>query len=229
MGVMDFFRTTSDGAPASTTQQPAAVQQPAAATTPDGKMPGTNQEPVNPLDAYNKLWENANKDADTPPVFDLDPKILNEVSSSLDFTQGINPELMQKATNGDVNALIQLMNQVAQRSYQTSLQHGSKLTDKFIGARSAFDLKGIDGKVKSELTNSALAATPNYSHPVVKRQLNLIANQLQSVNPEASPQEIAQAAQDYLKELASAINPETGKPKEDSAADGEVDWSKYLA
>lgn len=227
MSIMDFFKTPEPVAAG--IQAPVSPPvPPSPPTTPDGKMPGTNQGHVNPLDAYAKVFENVNTPGDIPPSFTIDPKVLSEVSGSLNFTNNIPADLMQKATSGDANAMVQLMNHVAQQAYQASLHHSSALTDKFVNARSSFDLKSVGSKVKGELTNTAMAAIPNYKHPAVKLQLNMIADAMSRQNPDASPQEIAKAASQYIQDLASAINPTTGNSQQSKESSGE-DWSAYFA
>lgn len=241
MNIANFFKPAQAAqAPA---QQPAANQPPQNAnnggqamnqnsqTGPNNQPPANNQnaqpaQPVNPLDSFSKMWDNPSTEADTPPAFNLDPKQLGDIASKQDFMQGIDPELMTKATSGDVNAMMQLMNKVAQGAYAKSLEHGGMLTDKFVGARETHSSKGLGGRVRQELTQHALSDTPSYQHPVVRKQLTQIAEQLQRQNPDASPQEIAKQAKDYLNELVSAINPKT----EDKAAKkaGPTNWDAYF-
>lgn len=193
----------------------------------DGKMPGTDQLPVNPLDAYKKLWDNSNTPPEAPPAFSLDPKTLGEVSSKLNFTQSMDPELLAKATSGDTQAMMQMMNHVGQQAYQAALSHSSALTDKFVGARSEFDQKGFSSKVKSELTSSHFSDIPNSNNPVVRAELSRIATAMQKENPDASPQEIAGAAKDYFKNIYAAMSPEpTAQEKQKTS--GETNWDDFF-
>lgn len=209
-------------------QQQTQVQDPSKQATQDGKMPGTDQQPVNPLDAYKDLFNNTQQQANQPPSFSLDPKVLGDAASKLNFTQGVNPELLSKATSGDMNSLLEIINHVGRQSYQAAMSHGSHLTNQFVGARSSFDMGQIGGQVKSELASSQLATSvPNASHPVVKQELTRIAKQLQSQNPDAHPNEIAEAAKQYFNALHGAMNQ---APQQDPAkpTSGEVDWDKWF-
>lgn len=233
MSIMDFFRSGNSNeqaadSNASSQQQtaPAKPATPAAPAAPNAQMPGTNQEPVNPLDAYAKLFEKSGNE-DTPPSLNLDPAVLSDVSSKLNFTQDVSPELMQKATNGDMGALIDIMNKVGQNSYKASLAHNSALTDKFVGARTAHAMKGVGSTVRSELTNNALSTTPNYNHPVVKRQLDETARSFGAQYPDATPDEIARMSIQYINDLASAVSPKQQSKEEQAAKDG-IDWDKYF-
>ncbi len=238
---MSMFQSFFGGSSNANTQTPAPITPPASASganpnvqspadqaIKDGKMPGTDQLPANPLDAYAKLWDTTNQAPEAAPVFNLDPKVLDTVSGSLDFTKSVSPELLQKATTGDLQALMQVMNHVGQQSYKAALAHSTSLTDKFVDSRSKFDLKGIGAQVKSELASNAMSSIPNYSHPAVKMEVNRIAQAMQKQNPEATPDEIATATKEYFTTVYAAINPSTPTQQQQDQA-GEVDWDKYFA
>lgn len=189
-----------------------------------------NQPQRNPLDTYSKMFDNPGTDADKAPSFTIDPKIMDQVVSSQDFMQGVDPELMQKATSGDMQALVQLIQHTSRNAYRASIEHGGMLTDKFVGSRLGFENKSLGSRVKQELTMNSLSNTPNYQHPVVKRQLTEIAQRLQQANPDATPQEIAEASKKYLSDLAAALNP-TEKQEQNpnpSGERGEEFWSDFF-
>lgn len=233
MGIMDMFKTAT---PSSTTPvaQPAAqnpadkdLSAPSPATDENGKMPGTPGTQVNPLDAYSEMYKNANTNTDIQaPSFKIDPKVLGEVSNSMDFTKGVQPELLDKALSGDTKALLAVMQSVGRNAYSASLEHTTALTETHLGQRAEFETKRLNDGVKTQLTSNELSNAPNYSHPVVKAELNRVASMFAKANPDASPQQIAKAAQDHLTQLSSALNPT--KTAAETAAEGEMDWSKYL-
>lgn len=243
MGFTDFFKPAAPAAPQQQTtqqQQPSPPQgnpqggnansQGVQNDIQAGKMPGSTSEPANPLDVYSKMFDNAsNPNVEAPPSFNLDANVLNDVSSKMSFTDGIQPELMQRASSGDMQAMMQLMDSVARNAYKASLQHSSALTDKFVGARSEYEAKGLGTKVRGELTNQALNEVPNSQHPVVKQQLREIANRLQAQNPDAPPQQIADMAKKYMIDLANAINPAAPPAiNANGTPAGEVDWDAYI-
>lgn len=51
--------------------------------------PADQREPINPLDSYKAMLENANKPAEdtSTPSFSLDGKVLEDVGSKLNFTR----------------------------------------------------------------------------------------------------------------------------------------------
>lgn len=195
----------------------------------EGQMPGTNQTPANPLDAYKKMFDNAANTGQQAPEFKIDPEVLGKVSSTMDFTKGVQQEVVQKALTGDVNSLMEVIKTVGQNAYRASIEHNSALTGAYLDQRSTFDQGRVVGNVRQQLTQAELAQTPNYEHPVIKNELNRIASQYARANPDASPQAIAKAAQTYINELYSAMNPASSNGGDSNAGGGgEMDWSKYL-
>lgn len=180
----------------------------------------------NPLDVYKKLYEDANKNSDIEaPSFKLDSKILNEVASSMDFTKGIQEDLITQALSGDAKALLEVIKSVGRNAYSASLEHTTALTEAYLAKRQDYEKKRLDEGIRTRLTEEALSSTPNYSHPVLKAELNRIASMIAKQNPDASPAAIAKQAQEHLLTLASALN---GEIKEQPQEQKEMDWTKYL-
>lgn len=212
-------------------QQQQEQQAPINSPSQGGNVEGTNK-PVDPVEFYNKMWSNnPNQQGEAPPKLAIDPKTLDQVSSQLDFMQGAPQELVQKATNGDVQALMALMNHVSKNAYRTSMQHQSAVTDAFVGQREEFFGKRIPGVIKDELTMNNLAGGANKAPAFVKQQLADIAKKIQAANPDASPEEVAQAARQYVADLSKAVN---GDPVNQGGQQGqqrqqqETDWDAYF-
>lgn len=241
MAFSDFFKprsvidaqntaqTTAANTNASANQQPGASPVPATPPVSD-KIPGSVQTPPNPLDVYSKMLENAsNASPDQAPIFAIDGKTLNEVAATMDFTAGIPKEVMEKAMTGDVASMMEVIQYSGRGAYKAALDHQSKLTDAHLNQRSIHDDKKIDRSVKAGLVNNSLASVANYSHPVAKAELNRVATAYQRDNPDASPQQVAEAAHKYITDLASALNPVVaGTGKDANGEPLEMDWSSYL-
>lgn len=231
-GIMDFFTSNKTQ---QATSEPASVapttkQQQSTPTVSDQSANNPSKTDENPLDTYQKVFDNAAKDSNIQaPSFSLDPKVIGDVSSKMDFTKGVSPELVQKANGGDASAMFQLMQEIGRNSYRAAIEHTTKLTDTHLGQRAEFDSKQVQRGVKKQLTSDALASTANLSHPLVKAELNKIAERFanSAEYADASPKDIAEAAKAYFNEIHAAFNP-PAKTKEEERASGEVDYMKYL-
>lgn len=239
MGLLDRFMSNNSQQQQTPASQPANTNPSAAnpaSQQPTGNPPnnvqntqGTNTQ-QNPLDLYNQMMDNATKgQQDTPPSFNLPEDGLNKVASSMKFTSNMPKELMEKAMSGDPAAFLEAMDHVGREAYRHSIQHGSALTDKFVSQRSEYDLKGINSKVKSELTSQELSSTEGFSHPLVRKELTRVADALSKANPDASPQEIAEAAKDYIKQTYAAINPSSANQQSTPQKASEVDWDNWFS
>lgn len=184
------------------------------------------QKAPDPMDRFSKMWDTPTN-SEVAPTFSLDDKVVGEVAGAQDFMKGINPELMQKATSGDVSALMQMMQEVSRNAYKASLQHSGKLSESFVSAREKFNDKSFSSKVGKELTVSALSDTPNFQNPVVRKQLVMVAESLQRQHPDASPSEIADMSREYLTELSSAINPQASN-SDKTKNKGPVDFNDWF-
>lgn len=233
MSIFDLFAAkpaaeTPPAAPAAGDNKPAEGLSASPATTDAaGKMPGTNTMPENPLDAYAKMFDNAAKNSGIQaPDFALDPKLVNDVASKMDFTKDLPPELMENALKGDVKALLGVIQATSQNAYKAALSHGTALTDTFVKNSAEYNNKQMKSGVRGELTTQALSDAPNFDHPVIRQELIRVAEQFAKANPDAPPQEIAASAKQYMTDIASALNPKApAKPE----ANGERDWMKYLS
>lgn len=228
MAFMDIFKPAPQPQQQQQQQQQPTNLGDSAPPTKDGKLPEQSGNPVNPLDAYSKMFENAANNSNIQaPSFKLDPKIVTEVANNMDFTQGISQDLMGKALQGDAKALLDVIQSVGRSAYSASLEHTTALTEKHLSQRAEYDAHKLNSGVRQQLTSAELSSAPNYSHPVVKAELNRVASQFAMANPDASPQEVAKAAQKYIADLSAALNPES-KATNQQQSSGEVDWTKYL-
>lgn len=176
-----------------------------------------------------ELYTKNSPDPEQAPTFSLDEAALGKVVGAQNFTADISDEDIQKIQGGDWGHLKTLMNKVGQGAYKAALQHGSTLTDKYVGARFDHEGKSFDSRVKKNSVDQAMSGLPNYNNPAVKSHLNDIANRLQRQHPDASPSDIAQEAQRLLMEIANGVNPEnTPEAKKAKEKAGKVDWEQWL-
>lgn len=199
-----------------------------------------------PLAIYAGLFDNTQKDGeqeDAVPTFALSPDKLQEVAGSLDFTKGVDAELLQKLSEGDLTVLPALLNHVGQQAYSQALSHGTALTDKFVGQYSEHQMKQVAPLVRDQLTQNALAdatgeQTIDLSNPVVQKAVKQTATMLQQQNPTLPPSKIAEMAKKYHIELAATMLgangdalaqlPTAHKQQQQQQQAATTDWDEYL-
>ena len=205
----------------------------ASPANPNQQVNGSNT-PVDPSDLWNKMWDTTNdgEKAQTPPQLNIDPSILNEVSGKLDFMQGVDPALMQKATSGDAQALIDIMQHVARGAYRNSLSHSGKLTNEFIGQREAFSGQKLPSLIKSQLTDSLLQGEGGKAPPFVQKQMQDLAKRMQQANPDATPAQVKQSVQEYIQQLyqfaGGGQGSNGGQSDQNQNVQQGTDWDKWF-
>lgn len=182
-----------------------------------GQSATNSNTPADPLAIFDKLFDNA-ANPEVAPGFSIPPDKMKDLRAQQDFMKGIDPEVMQRATSGDMQAMMQIMHDVARNAYATSLDHGSRLTESFVGARESFGKKSLGNSIRAELTNNALDGIEGVNHPVIKKHLKQVAQQMQSVYPDASPADIAKMAKDFVTQMATPFqqqqSPQQGAQKQ---------------
>lgn len=233
MSFLDYF-APKPAAPAPAPAPAAPAANPPAPTSGNPGAPtnvdGSNT-PADPTALYAKMWDNApDQPGAEPPALRYDPKILDQVSGSMDFMKGIDPALIQKATSGDTAALMQVINLSNQQAYRASLEHNGAVVDNFIGRREQHLSKGLPGIVRGELTRGALFDSGEGQAPMpdfARQQLADTAKRIQAAHPDASPQQVAAAAKKYFTDMNAAVNQQTPTKKQNDGAPGSFDWDSW--
>lgn len=212
-------------------QQQQQQQQPANGNGNPQNPGNTNpNEPGDPTEMFSKIWDNGQQQEDQSPQFRLDEKILSDVAGKLDFMQGIDQGLMQKALAGDVQSLIDLMTQSQRNQYKQTVQHMGLLTGNFVDQHSAHQSKRVPSMIRDEMVMGTLTDNGNAQYaPHVRKQLAATAKQFQAAHPDASPAQIAQMAKDYFRSVNEGLN---GKSQEQQANNQQkpqaTDWDAYF-
>lgn len=244
--IFSFFQSKAQGKPDAGKQpgnQPGAggqqqQQQQQQDNNNKGQQSGeSNQLPNNPLDAYAKLWENADDKADKAPAFNVDGKVINGRADALDFMYGLPDDLQQEVSEkfGDnAETLGKLLNHIGRRAYSTTLSDSMNLSDKYIDMRSKFEKSHLGQDVRKQMVMSTLDAhEAAKKHPIVRETLRMIGERVARLHPDASPQEVQEMSVKFFTDMNGAINPQPDNQQiqQDAAkAPGgeEFDWGGYL-
>ena len=243
----NFFKSGSPNAPVQPNSNPAPNANPGSAV-PGNTQPNPNAiDPNNPNSQgtsnpdqlqgpetlYAKFFDDAvsNDPGQQAPKFDIDPKTMQSVTEQLDFTSSLPQEIQQKMASGEAltgQEMQQMLNHVGRQAYANAMNHSSKLTERFVGMHSEHSLKSVPKTVAERMVQSRIANNPNAQrHPVVKKQMEVIANQLLKTNPDASPEWIEEQVGEYYLNLARETNPEIFKDLElNSGPDGKRQVSR---
>jgi hypothetical protein len=235
--MVDFFSRPATPAPqaspttaafnAAATNVATADNTKAAATVADVNTPAPA-----PLDAFKGLWDTTNTSQTPTPTGVLPVLTAEQLSTTLansNFLQGVNPELMAKATAGDAQAFQDVMNQGLRSVMTQAVLASHGLVE--AGARGSNErLKTtLPSMVRSNNVADQLRVNPLFNDPAAKPMIDMVKSQLESKHPQASASEIASMTQEFVSAFARAGNPDQPKePAKGKTASGDTDWYAVL-
>lgn len=240
MGMLDFWKTAEQKAnenPAPAQQQQPAQQNTnvstpngATAATPEARQAaggseqlgiGTQNAKDNPAAApFGNLWElseEEKKRAEQPQFVpfgaDVTPEKIMEAARQVNFTSQISPEVMQKITSGDQQALIDLVNSVGQSAYAQSAMTSVNAARQVAEKQNAFMMQQLPDMVrKLQQRNDVGEENPLASNPQTKPMFDMMFNQFQTKYPNATTKQLQEYTTSYLQQFittAGGTLPET--------------------
>lgn len=145
------------------------------------------------------MW-NVKEEPTAPPVSiasTLTPEKLTELAESQQFGQLVPKEVAEQMPP-------EVLNTVGQQIYKVALQHSGTLTDGLVESRMGDVRAEVAKQVKAQLVENAAMGSvqlPPEAEPVMK----LVTGQIAKHNPQATPEWVAQQAQNYFMNIAAAM------------------------
>jgi len=189
--------------------------------------------PDTPLADFKGLWDTPTKSPDTatPPATGLNPVDVQKAMANIDFANSLAPDTMtQISAGGDEaqTAFTNAMNNVAQQVMVQSTLVNNKLTTKAIDDALAKQALAIPDMVRAQAAASHMNDTdPLYSNPAVKPVMEAARSQLLSQFPNATPAQITDMAQNYIKEMGKAFAPQ--ETVNDNSGENSTDWDSFMS
>lgn len=200
----------------------------------------TQMNTDNPLDPFMKLLtpskevldaQNARQAETSKGLFgdSFSSEAVTKAMSGMDFTQGINPELAQKALGGDQASLMELLNGVTRNAVSASVQMSHGMVEK--GVSTGIERFGgdMDSRMRDFSLRNQNADNPALQHPFGKAMLSTIKKQIAAANPRMSADEVHQHAVSGFSEFAKMVT-SSGESAQQAQNPGpkEMDWSLFL-
>ena len=197
---------------------------------PDGQTQETTEN--SPLDQFSGLWEPVeNETGDESPAA-LDPTKLQEVISKADFSSALSPENLAKIAQGGeeaTTAFAESLNSVAQQVLLQATLAANKMTEQAVEQAMAKQAASIPEIMKKQMLSTTLAeSNPVYSNPAIKPVLEAVTSQLAAKNPNATPIELAEMAQNFVRVMGEALAPKADPQANGQNQQEDIDWSKFL-
>lgn len=205
---MSMFSNIFSGS--SNTQTPAPVQA--------AQLPVEPVVPVDesPLAEFNDLWTPPPADENAPVepgslYATVDPAKMLAAAKKVDFAKSISAETLAKITAGGADsgaALMQVLNEVSQRSYAQATLAASKMIDTAIKQSQDVSNTRLPSLIKKhQVSDSIQQANPALQHPAAAPILQALETQFTAKYPNATVTEIKDLASRYLTQFGKVVNP----------------------
>lgn len=251
MSIFDMFRPAGQQ-PAPAPQPPAAPAPAPAAPVPSPANPGshqmgnqaipdpaTGQPPAqNPLEQYNELFK-----APAPPpagapaaptqAVNWDQQQVAEAMNKMNFMAGAKPEdwaAVQAGGEGAVQAMQNIMNGAMRQMMVMQSGFAAQSANKAAEFAQQQFQSSVPEMVRAQLSQQALqTGNANVNHPALAPLVSVMTTQFQQQFPKATPQEIANHVQSYLRTVGEAFAPAPAPGADTkSAPAGQSDWGNWF-
>lgn len=221
-----FTKPTPDPKPADPTDTADPTSAPA--PTPD---PNAIPETMD-LAFFNSLIKpTATKDPDKPLSVMQDiltEENLAKISKGQDFSKAIPPETLQKLQSGDQSATMDAVQHIARAAHAAALSQTGAIIDTVLQQQGSAVEQRVQKNLQDSLAMKDITSdVPGIDQPVVKAGFEMVSNNFRSRFPNASTEQIRAMAQNYFKELASAINPPSTPTVDPAKKQEDVDWLAF--
>lgn len=224
MNIFDMFSSAGNAPTPAEAPAPSGGQAPTpeqATTAAQSGVPAAFQgtaaespEQKSPLDDFTAIFnidpKTQGEDPEaalTSPLFNYDATKMQEAASKMNFAQGIDQELAQKAMGGDAAAFMQVLNAVGQNAFVQSAQLNSSVTEQGINTRlAAFD-KVLPTRISAANTNELLNNDPTLNHAAVQPLMKAMLEQTTKAYPNASTAERLDMVKQYMSQVAQTLTP----------------------
>jgi hypothetical protein len=233
--------SNGSGGPASQQQQPAngqiAPQAQAAQQQPTQNAGGPQQGTASPLDSFTDFFKPKQRDPNAqaaptlrdPFLAPLDPAAFKQQVSSANFAAGIPQDTMTKAMSGDPTAFADAINHAAREAFSAAAQLSHGLAEQ--ATRTGLErLDGsLDGRIKNYQLRTQNTTNEALNHPAVAPMLSAVKMQIAQSNPNLSPAEVQNQAEQYFDQMAGVLQGSKQAAQQPAnTGPRETDFSSYL-
>lgn len=238
MDIMSLFRQpkTENQQPVPPGNIPQTANQPADINNSTAANPENKEDKKeSPLDKFTDAWKNeSNADNSATVAFNADPQKIMEAAAKVDFSKHVTKDQLAAIVNGGENAaqaMMQMLNGVAQGVYAQSALATSKIVENALNAQADKYEKNLPSLVKRlGVSDSLRSENPALNHPAVQPLVSAIESKLAAKFPDASQTELKAMVNEYFGEISTVFSgKKTEQSANTSAKQGSTDWSDFLS
>ena len=175
---------------------------------PPGQQPGVVDTGKAPVPDFAKIWDTPAVDPNAPKpagLFNITPDQINQAAQQHQFSKGINPELVQKALQGDVQSFIAVIESVGRNVYAQSAYAGTRLIESGVkNFENRFTTDTLPGMLRNHSVDDSLrSSNPIFNDPKYAPMLDSAKNAIVRSYPDATTAEINTMAGNYLQSMVA--------------------------
>lgn len=205
-----------------------------------------DQNQTDPLAEFRKAFTMESKDqqgqANQQPAqqeqqvdfYQVDPQALQEKISTINFAQGVNPDVVEKALSGDIASFQQALNSVAQLAVTqaiTASVQAMRAANEYEQQRLKKELPDF---LKEFTIQDKLKSSPLLNDPAMAPIVEGLKEKLRQAYPQASAEEIARKAEEYLQGVAAKFQSQPQSSSQEQQVNQQnqqptaQDWANWL-
>lgn len=189
------------------------------------------------LETMGRMWQTPTT-ADGKPVapaadplrqqiHSFDPKAIADQAKTLDFTRSLTDEVLQKAATGDVAAMRQAFNEVAQQAFVGNTHTAATLINQGFDKYGRLVDAALPDRLKQYEIQNTRSEDPILSHASIQPLMAALKGVAANTKPGATAAEIQNTAEEYLKGFATLMASKQQATTQAASPEKEVDWLAY--
>jgi hypothetical protein len=203
--------------------------------------PTAGEAPSDPLAAFADVWKMDPTKAPpadplAAPLLNSDPTQINAAAAKMNFLSGIPESVMAAAMSGtDPKAFMQVINAAVQKGVAAATQITGGTIEQATRSNNERLISSLPKQFQKIQLESMAPENPVLQHAASQPLLKLVRNQIQQSEPDLTPQQINQRAEQYLlgfANVAAASTPEgiQAARQQQSLKDvnGNTDWDAWV-
>lgn len=162
------------------------------------------------------------------PIFTFKPEEVRKSADSLSFTQGLNPELAQKALGGDADALTQLLEGVGRNVWAMSTVNAGTMINNAGAATAQRIDQSLPNKLRSHAIQTSQSQDPILQSDALKPMVAVMKQAIAMQHPHLSPEQVQQVAEEYFHGVGKVYGVKEQQTAAKKEEEGQTNWMKFM-
>jgi hypothetical protein len=202
-------------------------------TAANGAVPANandqNSNDDSPLAKFQNMWEPVTNSEGQTEDKPLDVNQLQEIVKQADFSKVLNQDNLKAISEGGEGAIAAFQDSLNSVAQQVLLQ-STLANDRMIETKVASALNAHKSELPNLIRNQAASnemnlKNPIFKNPAVKPVIEAVTHQLAAKNPDATPFELVEMANNFVTAMSEAFAP---KQQSQPNSKIDVDWESFM-